>query len=351
MRVLITGGAGFIGGNLAMHLARRGDEVVCFDNLVRRGSELNLQRFRDEKNVTFVHGDIRNVDDFQNMCFVPDVVLECAAQPTAVDGYNNPYYDFSNNTLGVVNVLEFARRASAGVMFWSTNKVYGGEACNSIPVIESQTRFVWDAGMHTTGWTSSGFNELMRVDGGDHTIYGVTKLAADLLCQEWSRAFDIPVVINRLSCVYGPHQFGKATQGWVMWFILARLLGVDDITYCGFKGKQVRDCLYIDDLCDLIEKQIDDIGSHRGSCYNVGGGMKNAVSLVELNYLLDGLMHEARPKVNHLEPRKNDQLMYVSDCFKVSQRFRWKPTTALRVGLEQTITWARENIDQLRKVL
>ena len=225
MNILITGGAGFVGGNLAVYFAERGHEILCVDNLSRRGSEINLARFRKFKNIRFKHCDIRCVEDFLNFDeFNPDIVYECSAQTTAIDGYRNPAYDFSNNTVGAYNVLEYCRRKSAGLIFWSSNKAYNGEFCNSIPMIEKETRLEWDLSKKTVvrGWTPLGFNEEGNINGTSHTIYGVTKNAADLMCQEWSKAFDIPVVVNRFSCLYGPNQFGKVGQGWIVWFAIAK---------------------------------------------------------------------------------------------------------------------------------
>ena len=342
MKILITGGAGFVGGNLATKFADEGNEVLCLDNLSRRGSENNLTRFLNYPRIKFVHGDIRNSEDLDRVSFNPDVVLECSAQTTAIDGYDHPIYDYTNNTHGVINVLEFCRKKNAGLIFWSSNKAYSGDLCNSIPVTETDTRLVWTPpdDFSLQGWSQKGFNEKMDLNGGNHTIYGVTKNAADLICQEWSSAFDIPVIVNRFSCLYGPNQFGKVSQGWIVWFMLAKKFGIP-LSYYGFGGKQVRDYLHIDDLFRLIYTQCLTIDNHTGSYYNVGGGVNNTTSVLELSNLLDesGFFADDVADVAHAKERKADQQIYISDISKVSNDFMWKPEVKLDNALKKIIIW------------
>jgi len=345
MKFLITGGAGFVGGNLAMKLAENGHEVFCIDNMSRRGSENNLKRFSKSKNIKFLHCDIRNKEDLDRIIFDPDIVLECSAQTTAIDGYQNPIYDFTNNTIGVVNVLEFCRKRNAGIIFWSSNKAYSGDFCNSIPMKENDTRFVWsNDNYEAQGWSKNGFNELGDLNGGSHTIYGVTKNAADLLIQEWSSAFQVPAIINRFSCLYGPHQFGKVSQGWIVWFVLAKHFDVQ-LKYYGFGGKQVRDYLHIDDLFDLIEKQSKNISNHFGSYYNVGGGINNTTSIVELSNKIDSIMSRKTKKILHDKARTADQKIYISDIDKVSRDFDWQPIVTLDDGLESVFNWINNDTE------
>ena len=348
MKILITGGAGFVGGNLAVYFAQRGHEVFCVDNLSRRGSEINLSRFKKHKNIRFTHCDIRCVDDFLNFDdYNPDIVYECSAQTTAIDGYKNPAYDFSNNTVGAYNVLEYCRRKNAGLIFWSSNKAYNGDFCNSIPMIEKETRLEWDLSkdFKVRGWSPLGFNEEGDINGNSHTIYGVTKNAADLMCQEWSKAFDIPVIVNRFSCLYGPNQFGKVGQGWIVWFAIAKKLGLP-LYFFGNKGKQVRDCLHIDDLCSLIEKQSGLIENFSGSYYNVGGGIEHTSSVFELSEKLNSIMKIHHKVTSKPDPRPSDQKIYISDITKVKKDFNWKPVKSLDEGLDDVIKWLEEaNLD------
>jgi CDP-paratose 2-epimerase len=342
MKFLITGGAGFVGGNLAVMLERDGHEVLCVDNLSRRGSENNLKRFRDIKGITFEHCDIRNKEDLDKLKFSPDIVLECSAQTTAIDGYQHPIYDFTNNTSGVVNVLEFCRHRNSGIIFWSSNKAYSGDFCNSIPIDEKETRFDWcETNVKTRGWSLQGFNEEADMNGGNHTIYGVTKNAADLLIQEWASAFNVPAIVNRFSCLYGPHQFGKVSQGWIVWFMLAKHFDCQ-LKFYGFEGKQVRDYLHIQDLYSLILKQSQNISKHYGSYYNVGGGHNFTVSVRELNDILNDMLPGKHKNIIHDIPRKADQKIYVSDITKVSKDFNWKPTIELNHGLQTVLDWIND---------
>ena len=342
LNYLITGGAGFVGGNLAIFLSNLGNSVLCVDNLSRRGSENNLKRFREFSNISFQHCDIRNKEDLEQINFKPDVVLECSAQTTAVDGYTNPMYDFTNNTVGLVNVLEFCRKNNSGIIFWSSNKAYSGDFCNSIPMRETDTRFEWSEKKYISrGWSPLGFNELGDINGGNHTIYGVTKNASDIIVQEWASAFKMPAIINRFSCLYGPHQFGKVSQGWVVWFALAKKFGID-LKFYGFKGKQVRDCLHIDDLCSLILKQSLNIDSHFGSYYNVGGGINNTTSVLELSNTLDSIFKNKENIIKCEPQRKADQKIYISDITKVSRDFSWNPEISLDKGIKTVVDWIED---------
>jgi CDP-paratose 2-epimerase len=343
MNILVTGGAGFVGGNLAVNFANKGHSVLCIDNLSRRGSELNLSRFRKYKNIEFRHCDIRCVEDFYNFdYFNPDVVLECSAQTTAIDGYKNPSYDFTNNTVGAYNVLEYCRRKNAGLIFWSSNKAYSGEFCNSIPMKETETRLVWDEEEASKnkylGWSIKGFSEKADMNGNTHTVYGATKNAADLLCQEWSKAFDVPVIVNRFSCLYGSHQFGKVSQGWIVWFAIAKKMN-KQLYYYGNNGKQVRDYLHVDDLACLIGKQIQEIEKYSGNYYNVGGGINNTTSLVELSNYLDTIFKNNKKIISLEKPRPSDQKIYISDITKVSNDFGWTPEVSIEQGLDQVKNW------------
>ncbi|MCZ7600598.1 MAG: NAD-dependent epimerase/dehydratase family protein, partial [Gammaproteobacteria bacterium] len=191
MKVLITGGAGFVGANLAHYLSGRGHRVTVMDNLVRRGSELNLLPLK-AAGVQFVHGDVRNAEDFANVPRDIEVVLETCAQPSAIDGYANPLFDINNNTIGLLNTLEFARKSDAGLIFWSTNKTYAGEHINAFPLVERETRWEWDTAAIDAIYGERlpagfdpvyGFSSEFTVDGHDHSIYGLSKIMADLACQ------------------------------------------------------------------------------------------------------------------------------------------------------------------------
>ena len=343
-KILIAGGAGFVGSNLAFHFKSLGDEVIVMDNLVRRGGELNLPIFKD-LGIQFIHGDIRNREDLNSLPDV-DVVLLTAAQPCAIN-YANPTFDITNNTMGVMNMLEWCRLENTPLIFWSTNKTYTGEHTNCVPYSVSDRRFVWDdPDYQQEGWSfEHGFNEHLTVNGRDHSIYGLSKIAADLMIQEWSDAYKIPSIINRFSCLAGPNQWGKAEQGWVSWFVLAEQLNLP-LTVYGYDGYQVRDYLFTPDINNLIEKQVNAIlanpHGYVGEVYNVGGGMEYSVSINEAIDMLD------LPNVRYDGgQRRADQAIYISDNRKVKHEFSWRPQTDFEMGTQMIREWVQDNESEL----
>lgn len=348
MQILITGGAGFVGANLSFYFKEKGHQIIAFDNLARRGSETNLPEFK-KRGIEFIHGDIRNKEDFFHI--KADVVLECSAQPSVLNGYINPVYDITNNLYGVFNVLEYARLSSSAVCMWSTNKVYCGSQINSIPFVEKETRYEWvnDAWDIPGVDTNFGISENFSVDGGDHSIYGMTKIQADLACQEYYDAFGVKTVCNRFSCLSGPQQWGISAQGWVTWFAIAAKFKLP-IDIIGWKGKQVRDVLFVDDLCRLIELEIDNIDKIKGQVFNVGGGVLNTLSLLEAITMLENML-DVKIKTNILSsPRKADQVIYISDTRKIESILGWKPKTDIMTGYRAIIDWVNDNKSILERL-
>jgi CDP-paratose 2-epimerase len=348
MKILVIGGCGFVGFNLAQHLSKCGHEVIVADNLVRRGSELSLNKLKKLK-IKFIHCDIRNKEDFINLPKV-DLILNCAAQPSAIN-YVNPEFDITNNTYGVVNILEHCRKNQTPIILWSTNKCYSGKLVNSVPYKIKNRRFVWDTpqNYNFVGWSTQGFNENLSVNGVDHSIYGVSKISSDLLVQEWSDAFKIPAICNRFSCLAGPNQWGKAEQGWVTWFAIANELGLP-IEVFGFDGNQVRDCLFSDDLNNLIEKQAQTISNYFGEFFNVGGGIDSSLSVNEAIDILSEKNKNWSSITYHKEERRADQAIYISDTAKVQNSFNWKPTLSISDGYDQILSWVKNNKDALKEL-
>lgn len=354
MKILITGGAGFVGANLAVYMRKRGHEVISMDNLVRRGSELNLPRLKAE-GVQFVHGDVRNAEDFATLPKV-DVILETSAQPSAIAGYANPIFDITNNTLGLVHVLEHARKTDAGVVFWSTNKVYSGDKINAIPIREGHTRWSWDLDAIRAKYGDRvpegfdprhGFSETFTVDGGQHSIYGLSKVMADIACQEYADAFGVRTVINRCSCLAGEGQFGKSEQGWVAWWAVAHEFGFP-LTYYGWGGKQVRDVLFVEDLARLVELEIKNLDKVKGEVFSVGGGIDNTLSLQEATSMMTERYGRKVPTTIVPEARKADHCVYISDIRKAKQRLGWEPKLSVKEGYERIVQWVETNKDALR---
>ncbi len=353
MRVLITGGAGFIGSQLAFHLQQRGHQVVVMDNLVRRGSELNLPLFK-RHGITFVHGDVRNREDFHGLTTGIELICDTSAQPSAVTGYANPLFDITNNTVGLINVLEYARVQGAGLIFWSTNRVYSADKVNALPLEEAASRLHWgqtnSPELLSVGFdTAHGFGEEFSIDGGQHSIYGLSKVMADLACQEYADAFGVKTVVNRFSCLAGEGQFGKSEQGWVTWWALAFHFGLP-LRYIGWGGKQVRDVLFAEDVCRLVELQINQIESISGQVFNIGGGMANALSLLETTALFQELTGCSVPVTLDDTGRKADFGVYISDIRKAERLLGWSPRITLKDGFNRILAWIKTNESMLRQL-
>lgn len=357
MRILITGGAGFVGSQLAFHLRERGHEILVMDNLVRRGSELNLKLFR-RQGISFTHGDVRSAEDFANLQGAIDLICDASAQPSLVYGYANPQFDITNNTLGLINALEFARRHACPLIFCSTNRVYSAERVNAFPLQERPTRLVWNKEKFRAqigerpvpGFDPDhGFSEEFSVDGGQHGIYGLSKIMADLACQEYAHAFGVKTVINRFSNLAGEGQFGKSEQGWVAWWAVAFRFGLP-LQYIGWGGKQVRDVLFAQDVCRLIEIEMERISQISGEVFNIGGGAGQTLSPLEATQLLRRKTGGDVPVSVAAETRKADLGIYITDIRKAERVLGWQPRIGIEEGFDRIIAWVRENEADLREL-
>src|ERR1700687_5441384 len=259
-RILITGGAGFIGSNLALSLKRDRPSatVVAFDNLKRRGSELTLSRLR-ASGVEFVHGDVRSIDDLTN-AGPANIVVEASAEPSVFAGYGSqPNYVIHTNLFGAANCLEHARQYGSDFVFLSTSRVYPINLLRMLPLDKDGSRFVLRSGTHLPGVSATGISESFSLTG-HRSLYGATKLAAELLVEEYRVMYGLRGVINRCGVISGPWQMGKVDQGVMVLWVASHLFG-RGLGYIGFggQGKQVRDVLHIDDLGDLIDIQLRDL--------------------------------------------------------------------------------------------
>ena len=343
MKILITGGAGFVGANLAVYFTEKGHTVISMDNLVRRGTELSLSRLKSH-GVQFFHGDVRRKEDFKLLPKDIDFILNTASQPSAIDGYKNPEFDLYNNSLSMINVLEFAKEIKAGVIQWSTNKVYCGDKLNAIPTTEKETRYEFSDKNY-----KHGIDENFSIDGGDHSIYGLSKVMADLMCQEYAKAFGVKTVINRFSCLCGPYQWGKSAQGWYAWWVIAFHFKLP-LTYIGWKGKQVRDVLYINDIARLIELEMENIYKISGQVFNVGGGPKFNISLIEATSYLEKKFGHSLPIQVLKEVRKADQVIYISDIRKIKDKLGWEPVVGPEEAFDRIIEWVKKDEAKLRNL-
>ena len=335
MKLLITGGCGFLGSNLASDALARGDELVVFDNLYRNGSRENLTWLQTQGQFTFEHGDIRNQNDITRVIqsFKPDAIFHLAGQVAMTTSIANPRMDFEVNVMGTHNLLEAVRQhvPHATVVYSSTNKVYGD--LEQFNYVETDTRY--KCVEHPNG-----FNEKTQLSF--HSPYGCSKGAADQYMLDYARIFGLKTVVFRHSSMYGGRQFATYDQGWVGWFCQKAMeaskgLHKEPFTISG-TGKQVRDVLHADDMKRLYMAAVNHIDRAKGQAFNVGGGFENSLSLLELFALLEQI---AGVKLHYtqLPVRESDQRVFVSDLGKAQQLLDWRPLVFAHEGVARMVEW------------
>jgi CDP-paratose 2-epimerase len=352
MRVLVTGGAGFIGANVAIGLAERHPdwEIAALDNLRRRGAELNLPRLR-EAGIVFMHGDIRVLDDVL-AAGAADALLECSAEPSALAGRDgSPDYVVQANLLGAYNCLEFARRRKAFVVFLSTSRVYPVARLRALALDERQTRFQLVAEQPVPGASAAGIAEDFPLDGA-RTLYGSTKLGAELLIEEYRDAYGLRAVVDRCGVIAGPWQMGKVDQGVFTYWMLAHHFRWP-LQYIGFggTGKQVRDLLHVDDLRDLLDEQLSDPQRWDGITVNVGGGRDCSLSLLETTELCEQITGNRVQVSTQPDTRPGDVPIYLSHCRRLHTRTGWRPQRDPAEILQDIHTWIRAHERDLKHAL
>ncbi|WP_026911217.1 NAD-dependent epimerase/dehydratase family protein [Patulibacter minatonensis] len=342
-RLLVTGGAGFIGSTVALAAAATGEwEVVVCDNLRRRGSELNLPRLR-AAGVAFEHADVRHLDDLLALGAF-DALVECSAEPSvmaAVDGSGQ--YVVDTNLVGAHHCLEAAARHGAHVVFLSTSRVYPLRHLNGLALDETATRMTMAQEQPVPGASEHGIGEAFPLDGA-RTLYGTTKLAGELLVAEYGESHGIATTINRCGVVAGPWQMGKVDQG-VFTHWMKSIMAGQPLSYIGFggTGKQVRDLLHVDDLTDLILRQLADPQRWDGTTFNVGGGVDCSLSLLETTALCAEIVGREVEVSGIPETRVGDVPIYVSDCRAIFAHDDWRPTRSARRVLEDIHAWLRDH--------
>ena len=343
-RVLVTGGAGFVGASLALGLAARHPdwELVALDNLRRRGAELNLPRLR-AAGVEFVHGDVRQLADVLALDPVAALV-ECSAEPSALAGSTgDTQYVVDSNLVGARNCLELARRDAAQVVFLSTSRVYPFGALDRAAYREGPTRFELLGEQELAGLSAEGVSERFPLEG-PRTLYGATKLAAELLVTEYRSLFGIPTAIDRCGVIAGPWQMGKVDQGVFTYWALGHYFR-RELRYIGYGGlgKQVRDLLHVDDLIDLIDEQLLRPEQWDGVIANAGGGPEFSLSLLETTELCRELTGNRIEVAGSDESRPGDVRIYVSDCARLHGLTDWRPQRGPRRVLEDIVSWIADN--------
>lgn len=347
--VLITGGCGFIGSNLAVAFRRRGDRVVALDNLSRKGSAILKDRVV-AAGAEFVRGDIRNPADLEQVAGPVDLMLECSAEPSVlvgVDG-NDAEFMVQNNLVGSLHCFEFARKRKAAVIFLSTSRVYPYDALNRQAYREEATRFVPAAA--GPGFGPEGVGLDFPMDGA-RSLYGATKLASEIMLQEYSRQYDLPAVITRCGVVAGPWQLGKQDQGVFTYWLVSHMLN-RPLSYIGFggEGKQVRDLLHVDDLVDLVLRQAARIGQFRGDVFPAGGSAFSSLSLREATDLCRRLTGQAVPTSAQPENRPADVIWFATDNRRTTERLGWKPARDAETILRDIRDWLRKNPDLMAAI-
>lgn len=331
--ILITGGAGFIGTNVAARLAEEGHQVLVYDNLSRPGVEQNLRWLLATYpgQITVDVADVRDPHSLRRAVTGASRIYHFAAQVAVTTSLSDPTSDFETNARGTLNLLEACRQlaSSPPLLFTSTNKVYGN--LENITLRRQRRRY---APADATA-RRHGIGESQPLDF--HSPYGCSKGTADQYVLDFARCYDLPAVVFRMSCIYGPHQCGNEDQGWVAHFV-RRALRDEPITFYG-DGRQVRDLLYVDDLVEaMLLATEQQIGETAGQAFNIGGGPANAVSLLEVVSLIEEL-HQHAPAIRFAPWRSGDQRYYVSDTRAFQQVTSWKPKYGVKSGVEQLYHW------------
>lgn len=340
MKLLVVGGCGFLGSNLASYGIQQKMEVTVFDNLSRIGSSSNLIWLKSLGNVNFVHGDTRNGNDVENIIKYGqyDAVFHLAGQVAMTTSIENPYKDFEINTIGALNLLESIRKYSpqTAIFFSSTNKVYGD--LEQYEYEETETRYICKNFMN-------GFDESVPLDF--RSPYGCSKGATDQYMLDYYNTFGIKTTVFRHSSMYGSRQFATYDQGWVGWFVekaieKSRDNNIPPFTICG-NGKQVRDILHAKDIIQLYFTALENVDKVCGQAYNIGGTMEQSLSLLELFAMLNKMLN-IDLEYTQLPVRQSDQKVFVADIGKITNRIGWKPQVTAKEGICEMVDWVGKRL-------
>lgn len=340
VKYLITGGCGFLGSNIASKIIQDGHELILFDNLYRFGSSQNKEWLETLGKFIFVYGDIRNTNDVEKLVkiYKPDIIYHLAGQVAMTTSIDDPKMDFEINTIGSFNILNAVRLYSpkSAIIYSSTNKVYGDLEQYSYE--ESDTRYKCID-------KPSGFDEKVPLDF--HSPYGTSKGSADQYMLDFARIYGLNTVVFRHSSIFGGRQFATYDQGWVGWFIQKAIeikanILTEPFTISG-NGKQVRDLLYVSDCVDLYINASKKIDLIKGEAFNIGGGLNNSSSLIELFLFLEKELN-VKMRYKQLPIRESDQRVFVADITKAKERIGWEPKVSKEEGLGKMIQWISDAI-------
>jgi CDP-paratose 2-epimerase len=352
MRVLITGGAGFVGSSLAFAFKRESpaNTVVALDNLKRRGSELNLNSFK-RHGIEFFHGDLRHPSDLEDLDGDFDLLIDASAEPSVHAGVGgSAHYVLQTNLTGTLHCLEFARRRAEKFIFLSTSRVYSISPLRAVVLVETPTRFEIADAQQYQGVSGRGISESFPTHL-PRSLYGATKLASELIIQEYVDTYGLRAIINRCGVIAGPGQFGKVDQGvFTLW--VANHYFKKPLKYTGFggQGKQVRDLLHPLDLFALINRQLAAFEKHSGQVFNVGGGRDVSTSLLELTALCQQVVGNKVEVGSEAESPSVDIPLYISDYGRAAETFDWSPARSVPDIVQDITDWIRANEPQLKHV-
>jgi CDP-paratose 2-epimerase len=346
MKVLITGGLGFVGSHVAEYYASRDADVTVLDNFYRskqyqlpaKISQYNLTHLQTNyPNIHFIRGDIREKDALFEAAKDVEIIFHLASQVAVTSSIQHPRLDFEINALGTFNILEIARKSSLNpvVIYASSNKVYGSNV-NIIPVEEQDTRYTFASDVY-----QQGIPEDLSIDLCEHTPYGCSKLTGDLYVQDYAHVYGLKTGVFRMSCIYGERQFGVEDQGWLAWFTIATVMG-QPITIYG-DGKQVRDILHVTDLVRIYDAFVRSRHLTHG-VFNVGGGVQNTLSLLEALDLIEKYTNQ-QPTLTFEKVRPGDQKVYISNIEHARQKLDWRPKIGVNEGVERLVYWVQKNVE------
>ena len=336
MKIIVTGGAGHVGVNTCLEAKAKGHEVACFDNFVRPLTEENITVL-ESNGILIVRGDVRNPEDFDKFPWIPDGIVHLAGQCGIPYSIVNPLYDFDVNVKGVINILEYSRtHGKIPVVFASTNKVYT-DMLNEVRFEEKETRYELNEAQfdYKDHISKDGIKETFPLDAFgkySRSPYGTSKVAADLYCQEYWRAFQVPTIVFRMSCIYGFYQKGVEDQGWVDHFLRTIAFGNGKITIFG-DGKQVRDMLFGTDVAQAYIAALEQHKEVAGEVFNIGGGKDFTWSLLEAIHYIEELTGK-KATIEYQDWRHADQRIVYMDLAKVKEKLGWQPTVRPQEGVK-----------------
>jgi CDP-paratose 2-epimerase len=352
VRILITGGAGFVGSSLSIKLKHKypAYSITAFDNLKRRGSELSLQDFQ-RVGINFIHGDIRNAEDLASVGEF-DVLIEASAEPSVMSGLNSdPTYVINNNLYGSINCFNTCLKNKAKLIFLSTSRVYPIDKIESASFIEEETRFSFSDEQKEKGISRQGISEALDLSGA-RSFYGTTKYSSELFIQEYAAFYGLQAAVTRFGVIAGPRQMGKTDQGVVtLW--MAKHYWKQSLKYIGYggTGKQVRDILHVDDAVALIDHQIHHTEQYAGKIYNAGGGLSTSASLREMTAICEKITGNKIQIDGETQNRPADLRIFITDASKIKSETGWQPKHSVENIFEDIYTWIHQNEAQLKSIL